>query len=213
MSTFENLRFALRRAMMLGAFLLLGAALSGCVGAAIVAGGTTGYMVAQERTVGDGIDDISMDLQIADRMRQQEGVELNRVNVSVNEGRVLLTGLVNRPEERVAAARATWSHPRVKEVINEIEISSVSGWKRIPKDTWITNRIRTSYLFDGELAGRNYDIEVVDGTVYLFGIAENQYELEKAVDHARNIRNVKKVVSHVQLKDGRERQELVLGQR
>ena len=85
MSTFENLRFALRRAMMLGAFLLLGAALSGCVGAAIVAGGTTGYMVAQERTVGDGIDDISMDLQIADRMRQQEGVELNRVNVSVNE--------------------------------------------------------------------------------------------------------------------------------
>ncbi len=213
MSKFDHFRFLARRMLMLGAFLTLGGALSGCVGAALVAGGTTGYMVAQERTVGDGIDDISMDLQIQDRMRQQDGADLGRVNVSVNEGRVLLTGLVHTPEDRVAAARATWSHPRGKEVINEIEISSLSEWKRVPKDTWISNQIRAKVIFDGEVAGRNYDIEVVDGTVYLLGVAENQYELERAVDHARNVRGVKKVVSHVHLKDGRERQELVLGQR
>ena len=203
----------MRRLSVVGALLLAGFSLSGCVGAAVVAGAGAGLMVAQERTVGDGIDDVKIDLEITRLMGQQEGAELGGVNTDVNEGRVLLTGLVPRPDDRVAAARAAWSHPLVKEVINDIEVGEAPGWKRVPKDTWITTQIRSRYMFDADVRGINYEIEVVDGNVYLFGIAQDQWELERAVAHARIVAGVRKVTSHVQLKDGTQREALVLGQR
>ena len=198
---------------LVGAMILAGFSLSGCVGAAMVAGTSAGVMVAQERSVGDGIDDVKIDLEIGSLMNKQENADLSGVNTSVNEGRVLLTGLVQRPEDRIAAARAAWSHPQVKEVVNDIEIGENNKWRRIPKDTWITSQIRARYTFDTELRGINYDIEVVDGTVYLLGIAQDEFEMQRAAQHASSVNGVKKVISHVQLKSGRDRQALVLGQR
>ena len=217
MSVFSNhvmtVPSIMRRFSVVGALLLAGFSLSGCVGAAVVAGAGAGLMVAQERTVGDGIDDMKIDLEITRLMGQQEGADLGGVNTDVNEGRVLLTGLVPRPDDRVAAARAAWSHPLVKEVINDIEVGEAAGWKRVPKDTWITTQIRSRYMFDADVRGINYEIEVVDGKVYLFGIAQDQWELERAINHARIVAGVKQVTSHVQLRNGTQREALVLGQR
>jgi len=40
----------------------------------------------------------------------------------------------------------------------------------------------------------------LNGVVYLFGIAQSQKELDRATGHARNVKGVVKVVSHVILK-------------
>ena len=47
----------------------------------------------------------------------------------------------------------------------------------------------------------NYKIEVVGGTVYVFGIGQDREEVERAVNHARGIEYVRKVVDHTRLKD------------
>ena len=52
-----------------------------------------------------------------------------------------------------------------------------------------------------EVLSINYSIETVNGTVYLLGIAQDDAELVRVIEHARGIENVKRVVSHVVVKD------------
>ena len=58
---------------------------------------------------------------------------------------------------------------------------------------------------DGDVLSINYSVETVNGTVYLIGIAQDEAELVRVIEHARGIEDVKRVVSHVVLKDDRRR--------
>ena len=51
----------------------------------------------------------------------------------------------------------------------------------------------------------NYNVDCVGGTIYLIGVAQDQAELERVIDHARDISYVRRVVSYVRLKDAAER--------
>ncbi len=180
---------------------LLGAAfsMSGCVAAAVVGVAGTGALVAQDRSIGEGIDDIATDGEIKSELLR-EGGGLNQVNVAVNEGHVLLTGNVPYAEDRVKAAKIAWSTPHVETVVNEIEVNGSSEIKRIPGDTWLSTRVRTALMFQKGVKNLNYGVETVNGTVYLFGTARNQEELQRATDRVRRVSGVRRVVSHVRLK-------------
>ena len=41
----------------------------------------------------------------------------------------------------------------------------------------------------------------MNGTVYLIGVAQSQKELDRVRDHARQIRYVRRIVSHVRIKE------------
>jgi len=61
--------------------------------------------------------------------------------------------------------------------------------------------LRTQLMFDGGVKNINYTIEVEGGVVYLFGIAQDQTELDRVIAAARDISDVKKIINHVVLKD------------
>ena len=44
---------------------------------------------------------------------------------------------------------------------------------------------------------------MVNGIVYLIGIAQNQKELDRVIAHARDINYVRNIISHVRVKKGR----------
>lgn len=180
---------------------LLGTAfsLSGCIAAAVVGTAGTGALVAQDRPLGAGLEDISIDGKIKAELLS-EGGSLNQVNVAVNDRHVLLTGNVPKAYDRVKAAKIAWSMDRVETVINEIEIRDESELKRIPRDTWLSGRVRAALMFQKGVKNLNFGVEAVNGTVYLFGTARTQEELELATDRVRLISGVKRVVSHVRLK-------------
>ncbi len=46
----------------------------------------------------------------------------------------------------------------------------------------------------------NYSIETVNGVVYLIGVAQSQEELDRVINHARQISYVRRIVSHVRIK-------------
>ena len=64
---------------------------------------------------------------------------------------------------------------------------------------------RGKLLVDSDVLSINYSVETVNGTVYLLGIAQDEAELARVTEHARSIEDVKRVVSHVVLKDDRHR--------
>ncbi len=85
------------------------------------------------------------------------------------------------------------------EVINEIEVKDKSSLTDSAQDIWIATQLKAKILIDSEVSSINYSIETVNGIVYLIGIAQNQAELDRVTNHARNIRYVEKVVSYVRL--------------
>ncbi|MCD8562525.1 MAG: BON domain-containing protein [Alphaproteobacteria bacterium] len=114
-------------------------------------------------------------------------------------GRVLITGVVQNPENRVEAVRLAWQPEGVKQVINEIQIADSPGIGDYARDTWIATRLRTAIMFDSKVQSINYSIDVVKGNVYLMGVAQNQAELNHVIEKARTIPDVKRVVSYVKL--------------
>ncbi len=187
-------------------FLLGTLALGGCgpvlVGAAI----TGGAAAVQERSVGDAVDDLTIRTEL-NRIFFEENVDLlSDVSFNVIEGRVLLKGAVEKHEHRIRALELTWQAAGVNEVINEIQVTDQGDIVDYARDTWISTQLKAQILFDTEIISINYNIETINGVIYVVGIAQDQAEVDKVVDHARRIENVRKVVSHVIMKDDPRRE-------
>ena len=191
--TFRNLA-------LLAALVLAAPVLSGCVSMAIGAAATGGVAVAEERSVGTQVDDLTIKVEINQALFTFNERLFQDVSIDVTEGRVLLTGKVPEPDDRVDAVRIAWQATGVKEVINEIQVTDTGGVESYLKDVRISNELRADLLFDGEVNSINYNVETVGSIVYLTGIAQNQAELDRVIDHARTISGVKEVISHVRIK-------------
>lgn len=175
--------------------------LAGCAPVLLGGGAAVGVAVAQERTVGNAIDDAVIEARVKDAMLQKSGTLFLKVGTEVLEGRVLLTGVVQNPEDRVDAVRLAWSAPGVREVLNEIQVAERGGIASVFADARITSTLRVQLVGDRDVRDLNYSIDTVNGTIYLMGIAQNQTELDRVIGYARNISGVKQVVSHVVLRN------------
>ena len=181
-------------------------ALTACAAPGIVAGAATaGLTVAQERSIGTVIDDTAIELQIQHYLLQASDGLFIRVGIEVHEGRVLLTGVVPAPDDRVEAVRQAWQVNGVLEVINEVQVTNRAGIVDYLRDAKITSQLRFQMLRDRDISDVNYTVETVNGIVYLMGIARSRPELDKVTTHARNIAGVQKVFSHVRLSGGDRR--------
>lgn len=188
----------------LGAAIAAAAALLASACAPIALGGVgavTGSRVAQERSVGDGLDDAGIDLAIGRKFFRTKGYDFSDVDVNVYEGRVLLTGTVRNEATRQMAAKLAWQVEDVAEVLNELELGEETPFLKGTNDGWIEARLRSRLTTDSVVTGINYEIAVSQGNVYILGVAQNQAEHERVVNHARVIQGVRKVVSHIQLAD------------
>lgn len=183
-------------------------ALSGCspAGIATGAGAATGIAVAREGGLRGSIKDTRINADIADKWFKYDVETFSKLNVTVNQGRVLLTGVVQDPEDRVEAVRLAWQVEGVEQVINEISIADSEGVRGYIKDTWITTRLRTKMTFDKQIQSINFSVDTVQGNVYLMGVAHTEEERSRVKALARTIPNVKQVVSYIKLagpdKDG-----------
>jgi len=182
--------------------------LSGCITTAISGVSAVGVVAAQERSAGNAVDDVSIRLALNNLYINKDVKDLYRnIGIRVSEGRVLLTGAVSKPESSVEAVRIAWTVKGVREVINEIQVNDKSGIADYVRDVWISTQIRTRMLLEKNLRSVNYNVETVNGVVYLMGIAQNQEELDKAKYLAGTTSYVNKVVSHVIMKDDPRRQK------
>ena len=69
------------------------------------------------------------------------------------------------------------------------------------RNAWINTQIRTRGLLAKDIRSVNYNVESVNGTVYLMGIAQDQAELSRMEYVARTTKGVQKVISHVRMKN------------
>jgi osmotically-inducible protein OsmY len=183
--------------------------LNGCVPITAVSTAVVGTAINEERSAGDKLDDSLITLKIKDQFAQTEVSEMfSRISVNVMEGRTMLTGSVEDEKYIKEAETLSWKIRGVVEVINEIHVDK-KGMADRAKDLMIESAIESKLLFEKELSSTNYVVDVNNGVAYLLGLAQNQEELGKALQIARSVKGVKKVVNHVILKDDLRRKKEV----
>jgi osmotically-inducible protein OsmY len=169
--------------------LALPVALGGCpvaiVGGLAAAGGA-GYAANQERGAGGSVDDFAIKTNIESAWIKANPRLQADLNVTVYEGRTLLTGSASTPEIKAQAKEIASQVPGVRAVYDEIEVGPPeSAWEGT-EDAWITSRLRTELAFNSSVRSVNYTIETVNKSVYLIGSARSQAELDSATTMARN---------------------------
>ncbi len=175
--------------------------LSGCgaVGLATGVGAAVGVSAAKEGGIKGTVADEAIRLNISDLWFKKDVKLFSKLNLTVNQGRVLVTGVVQNPEDRVEAIRLAWQPKGVKQVINEVRVGESGSIGTYAQDTWISGQLRTQMTFDENIQSINYSIETVHGSVYLMGVAQSQDELDRVFRLARRIKGVKEVISYVKM--------------
>ncbi len=181
---------------------VLAGLVSGCAGPVVLAGAaaTGAVVVAEERSTDDVVDDTGIKLAINKAWLESDTTIFSNLNTRVNEGRVLITGVVADPEQRLEAVRLAWQVDGVREVINEIEVAEPAGFSGYARDTAISAQIKSRLLFDTSIQSINYTIVTESRVVYLMGIAQDDAERARVIDHARQIPYVRRVVDYTRLK-------------
>jgi len=173
--------------------------LAACTPAGVVVGGaaSAGVAASEERGIKGAANDTLIRVEINEAWVKEDFDTFNRLSLQIYEGRILVAGQV--PDQALAdkAIEAAWKPKGVREVINEIEISDGVNFKQFANDTLINARLDADLLFDGDVNSINYSTRAIGGTVYLLGVAKDRAELDRVFQIARDIPNVKRVISHV----------------
>jgi len=155
----------------------------------------------EERSFNNFVEDTIIVAQLKNAYFSNNEKIFFNVSVEVTEGRVLLTGSVEQIDERIEATKLAWGIEGVNEVINEIQISNDESILDYADDLIMKTKINAKLLLNKDILNLNYSVEVVNGIVYLIGIAQSQEELNSVINISENTYGVQNVINYVRLKD------------
>jgi osmotically-inducible protein OsmY len=182
-----------------GLLLTLLTLLTGCVSMVVGGAASIGVAAVEERSLRIHAKDTAIATQIRYNLVEASEKLITGIGVEVYEGKALITGVVSNEEIRAQALKIIWKTDDVKDVYNELQIGD-SGIKDFARDSWVTTQLKSKITFDQDILAVNFFIETVNGTVYLIGVAQSQWEIDKVTSYARGLSYVKRVISHVKVK-------------
>jgi len=180
------------------AFLVLAAlALSACGAPPGIS--TVARLATEDRSSAQITEDNRILIAFNRAVAGESGALFRDVSTDVYVTRVMLTGAVPQAPAKARAEALARSVPGVSQVINEIQVTSEGGIGATANDLVIEQKMGVKLLAAEGVRSVNFRYRAVNGTVYLFGRAHSQGELDKAIAEARATDNVRRVVSHVRV--------------
>ena len=166
--------------------------LSGC--AALLLGGAVGtaLMVTDRRTAGVQLEDQSIELKAATRIRDAVG-ERGHISVVSYNRMVLLTGEVASEADRAAIEQTVARIENVRSTVNELAVMGSSSLTARSNDTILTSKVKASFLDAKDLQANTIKVVTERATVYLMGRVTER-EAVRAAELARGVSGVQKVV-------------------
>lgn len=161
------------------------------LGTAAVAASTT------EKGFSTSVADTVIEAKLTDKFIKEDTSLVTGIDKSVSNGSVLMTGKVSTQEQKILATRLAWEINGVKEVVNEIQVVSETSLKATAKDLAASAQLRAALIGDQDISSLNYSIDVVNGVVYLSGVAADENERDRVIAHAQELRFAKKVISYI----------------
>ena len=184
-------------------FLLLifvGFILSGCAGVGSKGVFGTGVSVALDpRTLGTQIDDSIMQKTLSAKILAKDKKYFLSVKSKVLDGRIFLTGKVDRTEEKLQITKIAWETKGTRSVRNDIKIKEEFNFKQSAKDILITTQLRTALIVNKNIKATNYQIDTYKKKIYVYGIAQTSEEKDLVISEAKEILDVENVIASIML--------------
>ena len=181
--------------------------LSGCASTLLGGAAVVGLASVQERSIKDAAIDMKLGLQLQKKLFTLSKDKLfGSVDVIIIEQRVMMIGNVESQKLRDLATQAAWEiSPKIKDVLNEITIGEKSTIISEAKDARISLSLSGLLIGDSNISDINFNHSVSEQVIFLIGIAQDDEELNKVINHARTVKGVKKVINHIILKSSKKR--------
>lgn len=173
--------------------------LSGCGLFAVGGIGSVGMSAVEERgLVGVASDQalrVKLNFELSDELSDFSGIEL-----TVYNGRVLLTGVAENEQLRKHAVQIVRRVSGVKEVIDGMNVQGHDGFAEYTRDAWMTTKLKAALYSDEDIFAPNYLIKTFDKVIFIFGFAETKDEMKRVLDHASEITGVRKIRNLIELR-------------
>lgn len=178
------------RLIVLTIMLIGGLSIAGCGKS-----GDKGPQTETKTTVGTEIDDTVMTTKVKSALLRDTGLESLDIKVETRKGVVQLSGFVDNQNQMDRAMAVAQGVDGVSNVDNKIRIKAkdTSVGAKID-DSVITTKVKAALISDPII--KNFDIGVVtrDGEVQLSGFVEDQTQVDRAIEVAREVEGVKNVL-------------------
>lgn len=170
----------------------IAALLNGCA-ALFVIGTAAGLIVYDQRSLSIIEKDARIFYAIHKAIIRDHAFSQSNINVNAFNQVVLLLGETPNASLRVKAEQIARKTPNVRRVYDEIAVGMPISFAQKAKDSWITGEVKSTMLARKGLASGSIHVVTENAAVYLMGtVTKEQSRL--AVEVARNIRGVKKVI-------------------
>jgi osmotically-inducible protein OsmY len=187
------------RALTLAALLAAAAVAGGCVPLVVGGAALGGSMVVTDRrSSATQLEDQTLEIKAGNRIREVVG---DRAHVSVTSYNraVLLTGEIFKEEDRALIEQAVSKVDNIKSVSAEdLVVSWPSSTNDRSTDTLLTTKVKASMLEATGMVANAFKVVTDRRIVYLFGRV-TESEASRAVDLARGVQGVQKVVRMVEI--------------
>ena len=181
--------------------------LSACVGSSSRGVFGTGVSLALDpRTLGTQIDDSIMQKNLQARLTLFEKKYFLKISIKVLDGRIFLGGKVDEPEEKLKITKMAWETKGARSVKNNIAIKQKFSFKNTATDILITAQLRAALIINKSVKAANYNIDTVNQKIYVFGIAHDKNEKAEIIHEAKQIVDVKEVVTSILMASDLSRQ-------
>ena len=168
--------------------------LSGCAGL-MVAGAGAGAAASQDRrTLPTQLEDSNIEIKtIAILFENDEIWKDTNIDVVSYNTIVLLIGQAPTASLKSKAQAQVKEIPKVSKVYNQIRIAAPISFFARRNDEYLTSKVKTSMLFTENFPSGKVKVVTENNEVFLLGLV-SESEAEKAVEIARNIDGVTRVI-------------------
>ena len=179
--------------MKLTALLVILATLQGCAAVAVVALTTGASMATDRRSIGNQIDDQSIEVTAYNELIKNKSLSenTNLHIISVN-GSVLIIGQAPNTFLKDQAIKILHNISEIVRIHDQVRIGNTTSVITQTSDVWLTSRIKAALFSSDEVNGNDIKVITENSEVFLMGLVSKK-EANTAVNIARNISGVTRV--------------------
>lgn len=176
--------------------------LQGCVAAAVVGVVGGASVVADNRSIGNQIDDQKIEIAAHAKLADVAGIadNTNLQVISVN-GKVLIVGQAMNSYLKNLAIKTVNQVKGVEYIHDQIRIGNVTSLATRSNDVWLTSKVKTALFKQDDFDANNVKVVTENGEVFLMGLVTNRLA-NSAVEIARHISGVNRVFKMFEIVEG-----------
>jgi osmotically-inducible protein OsmY len=188
--------------------LLLLFSLNSCIGSSTSGVFGSGVSIALDpRTLGTQIDDSIMQKNLQARLALTKKKYLLKLSVKVLDGRIFLGGKVDKAEEKLKITKIAWETKGTRSVKNNITIKQKFSFKNFAMDVLISSQLRTALILNKNIKAANFNIDTINQKTYIFGIAHTKVEKKEIIQEAKQVVDLKELVTSILMVSDLSRQK------